>query len=67
MHMSKDMKMIQNYIYFYHVEKFCVIPEYPDSISDSMSSTFAQTNALSRSAPVFFHILIPDQDKLQLV
>lgn len=51
--MSKYVKMIQNYIYFYHVEKFCLIPEYPDSINDSLSSTFAQTNALSRSAPVF--------------
>ena len=51
--MSKDVKMIQNYIYFYHVEKFCVIPEYPDSISDNLTSTFSTTNALSRSAPVF--------------
>ena len=30
-----------------------VIPTYPDSVSDSMSSTFQQTNALGRSAPVF--------------
>lgn len=50
---SKDVRMIANYIYFYHVEKFCVIPEYPDSITDSLPSNFAQTQALSRSAPVF--------------
>lgn len=51
--MIKDVRMIQNYIYFYHVEKFCVIPEYPDSINDNLGSTFATTTALSRSAPVF--------------
>ena len=51
--MNKDVKMIMNYIYFYHVEKFCVLPEYPDSIGDNLGSNFAQTQALSRSAPVF--------------
>ena len=32
---------------------YAVIPQWPEQISDSISSSFSQTNALSRSAPVF--------------
>lgn len=45
--------IIYNYIYFYHLDKFCLLPFYPDQITDNMSTSFAQTTALSRSAPVF--------------
>lgn len=45
--------MSQNYIYLYHTDEWLYLPEYPDEISDRMNSTFAQTNALSRTAPVF--------------
>ena len=34
-------------------EPYFIIPTYPDSIADSLGSTFAQTNALGRSAPVW--------------
>lgn len=44
---------INNYIYFYHLEKFCVLPDCPESVTDSMVSDFASTNALARTAPVF--------------
>lgn len=44
---------INNYIYFYHLEKFCVLPDCPESISDSMAASFSSTNALARTAPVF--------------
>ena len=47
------MQFVTNYIYLYHTDKFIIIPEYPESITDNMGSTFNQTNALSRSAPVF--------------
>ena len=50
---TNKFKMIDNYIYFYHLDKFCILPTYPDSITDNLSSNFAATNALSRSAPVF--------------
>lgn len=56
---SRTFKMIDNYIYFYHIldndtmGKFVVLPTYPESISDTMSVTFNQTNILSRSAPIF--------------
>lgn len=49
-------KVIDNYIYFYHLDKFCVLPTYPDSLTDSMSTNFTSTNALSRSSPVFSYI-----------
>jgi hypothetical protein len=32
---------------------YAVIPQWPEQIADSLSSSFGQTNALSRSAPVF--------------
>lgn len=49
-----------NYIYIYHLKSattgegiYAVLPQWPDQISDSIGSSFGQTNALSRSAPVF--------------
>lgn len=54
--MADSIKIIPNYIYFYHLDEFCVLPLYPESISDSMASKFSETNALSRSAPVFSYI-----------
>lgn len=51
------IKMIDNYIYIYHLGnnggEFVLLPTFPDSIQDTLSSTFTQQNALSRSAPVF--------------
>ena len=47
------MQFITNYTYLYHTDKFIIIPEYPESITDNMGSSFNQTTALSRSAPVF--------------
>lgn len=51
--MTEDQKIIPNYIYFYHLDKFCILPLYPESITDTMGTRFNETNALSRSAPVF--------------
>ncbi len=47
------MQFVTNYIYLYHADKFIIIPEYPETIMDNMTSSFNQTTALSRSAPVF--------------
>ena len=44
---------IKNVIYLYHTDEWLLLPEWPDSIMDKMGSTFASTNALSRTAPVF--------------
>ena len=49
-----DMRMRLNaWIYFYHLDKFCILPDYPETIQDSMRSEFTETNALARTAPVF--------------
>lgn len=53
MAVAKSMQLPNNYIYLYHIDKWLVLPEYPDSVSDKMQSNFQSTNALSRTAPVF--------------
>ncbi len=48
--------LTNNYIYISHLDegfRYWRLPSDPDSITDTMSSTYAQTNALGRSAPVF--------------
>lgn len=45
-----------NYIYISHLGEdgeYLILPSYPESIQDQMTSTFAQESALSRSAPIF--------------
>lgn len=44
---------ITNVLYLYHTDEWLLLPEWPDSIMDKMGSNFQQTNALSRTAPVF--------------
>lgn len=51
--MTYRYDLINNYIYFYHLDKFCILPVYPDQIDDKTNTTYQQTQALSRSAPVF--------------
>lgn len=44
------------YLYISHLDadyQYWPLPCYPDSVSDSMSSTYQSTNALGRSAPVY--------------
>lgn len=53
MAITKSTELIQNFIYLFHLDKYLILPEYPDTISDKMDSTFSRTNALSRTAPVF--------------
>ena len=46
----------ENYLYISHLDEefqFWQLPCTPETISDSMSSTFYETSALGRSAPVF--------------
>jgi hypothetical protein len=45
-----------NYIYISHLDEkfqFWKLPAWPDSVSDTMQSNFAVTNALGRTAPVY--------------
>lgn len=41
------------YIYLYHTDEYFILPQYPETLDDSLTSTFAQQNALSRTAPVY--------------
>ena len=55
----RDATLPDNYIYISHLGddgKYFLIPNYPDSIQDSLGSNFSQTTALSRSAPVFTYV-----------
>lgn len=56
--MSKSIAPLlpDNYLYISHLDeglKFWRLPCTPETISDSMTSTFNETSALGRSAPVF--------------
>ena len=46
-------RILECYIYFYHMDEWFILPQYPESITDAMQSTFSQQNALARTAPVF--------------
>ena len=50
---ERPFNMIEKYIYLYHIDKFIVLPTYPEQISDQLPATFNQTSPLSRSAPIF--------------
>lgn len=47
------MDLIYNYIYLYHIDKFILLPTYPESISNTISATFSESTPLSRSAPIY--------------
>lgn len=44
--------LIENYIYIYQLDKYVILPIYPDNVQDSLGSTFNPTNILSRTAPI---------------
>ena len=48
-----NFALIDNYIYLFHVDKFILLPTYPESVQDTMPATYSQTTPLSRSAPIF--------------
>ena len=48
-----DFALIDNYIHLFHVDKFILLPTYPESVQDTMPATYSQTTPLSRSAPIF--------------
>ncbi len=50
--MAYKYKMIDNYIYLYHLDKYLILPSYPESITDALGSTFASTTILARTAPI---------------
>ena len=47
------LNIIDNYIYLYHIDTFIIMPGYADSVTDSMGASFASSNPLTRSAPIY--------------
>lgn len=50
---SKPYKMIDNYVYLYHVNQFIIIPTFPESMNDTLSVNFNKSTPMSRSAPIY--------------
>lgn len=50
---KQSEKLIENYIYLYHLDTFVILPTYPESITDTLNSTFTSTSILARSAPIY--------------
>jgi len=46
-------RILDCYIYLYHTDEYFILPQYPESVSDNMATSFAQQNALARTAPIF--------------
>lgn len=58
--LSRISQMIDNYIYLYHVKNssgedgtLIVMPSYADSVTDTMSVSYATETPLARSAPIY--------------
>ena len=57
--MAKNLSTVvldDNYIYISHLDEkfqFWKLPTWPDTVTDTMQSNFATTNALGRTAPVY--------------
>lgn len=45
--------LITNYIYLYHIDKFILLPTYPESVQDSLKASFNSVTPLARSAPIY--------------
>lgn len=50
---AKTFNVIENYIYMSHLDRFLILPTYPESITDTMSASYTSTTPLSRSAPIY--------------
>lgn len=48
-----EFRMIDNYLYLYHLDQFFVIPTFPDSLNDTMAVSYNSSTPMSRSAPIY--------------
>lgn len=49
---QRSETLIENYIYLYHTDTFVILPSYPETVQETLMSTFQETAILSRSAPI---------------
>lgn len=52
MSVTFKLKIPDCYLYLYHTDEYFILPQYPESLSDSMQANFVAQNALGRTAPV---------------
>lgn len=50
---SYPYKLIDNYIYIYQLDKYVILPVYPETLQDTLGSTFSSENVLARTAPIY--------------
>lgn len=50
---TKAFDLIENYIYIYQLDKYVILPVWPETVTDSLGSTFSTTNILARTAPIY--------------
>ena len=50
---AQVFRMIDNYIYLYHIDQFIVIPTFPDSLNDQVSVSYNSSTPMARSAPIY--------------
>ena len=50
---SYPYNVIENYIYIYQLDKYVIVPVFPESLQDTLGSTFSPENILARTAPIF--------------
>ena len=54
--MAQDLhiyNMVENYLYLYHIDKFIILPSYPESIQDNSEIVYNPATPLARSAPIY--------------
>lgn len=49
----KIFEPINNYVYFYHLDEFIILPAYPESIQDQLQAHFSNDTPLLRTAPIY--------------
>ena len=50
---EKYFNMIDNYLFLYHTKTLIALPLFPDTIQDSMVTTYTPNTPMSRSAPIY--------------
>ena len=53
MAITRGFDLIENYIYIYQLDKYVILPVWPEEIKDSLGSKFAEDNILARTAPIY--------------
>lgn len=50
---DEKYNLIENYIYLYHIQKYILLPVFPETMSDTLGVNFNKSTPMSRSAPIY--------------